>query len=281
MTPESGHALTVEGLSVSYPGRGWRAPRREVVHDVSLSIAAGETVALVGESGSGKSTIGNAVLGMVEPSAGSIRLGGREISRLRGAGRRAIAADLQAVFQNPYGSLNPSLRVGTILAEPLRAGGMPAAEAGRRVRELLTKVGMPADAADRRPSAFSGGQRQRIAVARAVAMEPKVIVCDEPTSALDVSTQATVLALLRELQAELSVAYLFITHDLAIVREFADRTCVLREGCIVEEGNSASVCDHPRDAYTQRLVAAAPVPDPVEQRRRRERWALLGSDAAA
>lgn len=274
-------ALSVEKLSVTYPGRGWRAPRREIVHDVSFSIRAGETLALVGESGSGKSTIGNAVLGLVPSSGGTVRLGGRDITGLSGGRRRQLAPHLQAIFQNPYGSLNPSLTIGNALAEPLRANGVPADQARNRVRDLLERVNLPPDAAQRRPGAFSGGQRQRIAIARAVAMRPRVIVCDEPTSALDVSTQAAVLTLLRELQEDLGVAYLFITHDLAVVREFADRACVLQGGNIVEEGASRDLCDRPVHAYTRRLIAAAPVPDPVLQRQRRDLRRSLADEVSA
>lgn len=277
-TTEAFPALTVENLSVSYAGRGWRSPRVRVVRDVSFSIGVGETVALVGESGSGKSTIGNAVLGLVSPDGGSIRVDGRDVVEMRGTERRAMASDLQAVFQNPYGSLNPSLTVGSTLAEPLRASGVSRAEAHRRVLELLARVNLPNDAAERLPGAFSGGQRQRIAIARAVALQPRLIVCDEPTSALDVTTQAAVLTLLRELQSDLQVSYLFITHDLAVVRDFANRACVLRGGEIVEDGPAEDVCVSPAHPYTRRLLAAAPVPDPILQRERRRAWRALEGD---
>lgn len=275
----SGPALSIENLSVSYRGNGWRARHHRVVHDVSFTIEEGQTLALVGESGSGKSTIGNAVLGLVPVEAGSVRLAGEDITRARPSRRRALATQLQAVFQNPYGSLNPARTIGSALAEPLRASGVSAADAKQRVAELLVRVNLPADAASRRPAAFSGGQRQRIAIARAVAMRPRVIVCDEPTSALDVSTQASVLALLRELQAELDVSLLFITHDLAVVRDFADRACVLQAGRLVEAGTSREICDHPTHPYTQRLIASAPVPDPVVQRVRRAQWRAMTAEA--
>ncbi|WP_353115250.1 ATP-binding cassette domain-containing protein [Microbacterium sp.] len=262
-------ALAVTGLRVEYPGGRRRGPVR-VIDDVGFRIATGETLALVGESGSGKSTIGKAILGLVPAAAGRIELGGRDITAIPVRRRAAFARELQVVFQDPYGSLNPSLRIGDILSEPLEAGGgMPRAEARRVVRDLLSRVGLPADAADRYPGSFSGGQRQRIAIARAVSVDPAVIICDEPTSALDVSTQVQVLELLRELQQNLGVAYLFITHDLALVRGFADRVAVLRGGRIVEEGAAAAVCDAPRDLYTQALMGATPVPDPVRQRERR------------
>ncbi|MGP4047685.1 ABC transporter ATP-binding protein [Streptomyces sp. 2A115] len=264
--------LQLEGLAVRYPSRGFRKPPTTVIEDVSFEIGRGETVALVGESGSGKTTIGRAVLGLTPVSGGRVLLDGRDITHLTGRARRVLSCDLQAIFQNPYGSLNPALPVGRTLAEPLLAGSN---RSGREVRahigELLRRVGLPEDAADRYPAQFSGGQRQRIAIARAVARKPKLIICDEPTSALDVTTQAAALDLLSELQNTLGCAYLFITHDLAVVKEFADRTLVLQHGHIVEEGPSTDVCDRPQHEYTRRLVAAAPVPDPVLQRKRRQR----------
>jgi peptide/nickel transport system ATP-binding protein len=272
--------LTISDLSVEYPGRRFRARPVSVIEGVSFTISRAETVALVGESGSGKTTIGKAILGLAPASAGRIELEGQDITALRGRDRRALAGTLQAVFQNPYGSLNPSLTIGATLAEPFRAAGTPAAEVPGRIAELLQRVGLPEDAARRYPAQFSGGQRQRIAIARAVARRPRLIVCDEPTSALDVTTQATALALLKELQETLGCAYLFITHNLALVREFADRAIVLERGRVVESGTSRQVCDAPRHPYTRRLVAAAPVPDPVVQRERRElRLASVGPTA--
>jgi len=263
--------VSVQNLAVEYrTGRLRRAPVG-VIEDVSFDIAQGETLALVGESGSGKTTIGKAMLGLTPVTAGRILFNGSDITHLRGAGRRALASDIQAVFQNPFGSLNPALTIGRTLTEPLLvAGDLPKAEISSRIGELLWRVGLPGDAASRYPGQFSGGQRQRVAIARAVARRPKLIVCDEPTSALDVTTQASALELLHELQDDLGCAYLFITHDLAVVKEFADRVIVLEKGRIVEEGRSVDVCDHPAHPYTRRLVASAPVPDPLLQRRRRE-----------
>ena len=267
--------LQIDGLAVRYPGRGFRKPPTTVIEEVSFEVGRAETVALVGESGSGKTTIGRAVLGLTPVSGGRVRLDGRDITHLTGRARRLLAPDLQAIFQNPYGSLNPALPVGRTLAEPLLADSSRSpGEVRDDIAELLRRVGLPEDAADRYPAQFSGGQRQRIAIARAVARKPKLIICDEPTSALDVTTQAAALELLSELRSTLGCAYLFITHDLAVVKEFADRTLVLQHGRIVEEGNSVDVCDRPRHEYTRRLVAAAPVPDPDLQRRRREQRSL-------
>lgn len=262
--------LQVERLAVDYRRSRRRASITRVIQDVSFTLAHGQTLALVGESGSGKTTIGKAILGLVPVAAGTITLKGREISSLAPKQRRPLAADLQVIFQNPYGSLNPSLTIGQILAEPLFAAKkMDRSQALARITALLASVRLPADAISRYPGHFSGGQRQRIAIARALAVNPSVVVCDEPTSALDVSTQASVLELLTELQSALGVSYLFITHDLAVVREFADETMVLEQGRIVESGSSVQVCDRPQHPYTRRLVAAAPVPDPILQRERR------------
>ncbi|MGW1675492.1 ABC transporter ATP-binding protein [Streptomyces sp. NPDC002324] len=264
--------LQIDRLAVRYPGRGFRKPPTTVIEEVSFEVGHAETVALVGESGSGKTTIGRAVLGLTPVSGGRVLLDGRDITRLAGRARRLLAPDLQAIFQNPYGSLNPALPVGRTLAEPLLAGSSRSpGEVRADIAALLRRVGLPEDAADRYPAQFSGGQRQRIAIARAVARRPRLIICDEPTSALDVTTQAAALSLLSELQDTLGCAYLFITHDLAVVKEFAARTLVLQHGRIVEEGASVDVCDRPRHAYTRRLVAAAPVPDPDLQRVRRQR----------
>jgi peptide/nickel transport system ATP-binding protein len=271
--------LEVTGLSVEYkvPGRG----RFLAVNDVSFSVTAGETVALVGESGSGKSTIGRAILGLAPISAGSVRFGGEDVAHRGTRERRALARRLQVVFQDPYSSLNPSRTIGESLVEPLRAQGTSRRDAQARIAGLLERVGLPGDAGTRYPSRFSGGQRQRIAIARALALSPELIICDEPTSALDVSTQASVLELLGELQEQLGLAYLFITHDLAVVRHFAQRVLVLRQGTLVEEGTAEQICDRPAEAYTRALVAAAPVPDPVLQAQRRELRRELLADIAS
>ncbi|BCP52364.1 ABC transporter ATP-binding protein [Kaistia sp. 32K] len=247
------------------------------LRNVSISIAPGETLGLVGESGSGKSTLGRAVLGLAQVSSGSIRYLGREISQLGRAGRKQLSREIQVVFQDPYTSLNAMLTVGDILVEPLLVQGISGVEARRRVQELLDQVRLPSDAASRLPREFSGGQRQRIAIARALAINPQLIVCDEPVSALDLSTQARVLDLFIEIQERTGVAYLFITHDLAVVRAISHRVAVMNKGEIVEQGPADLVTSTPRQHYTKRLLAAAPVPDPVAQaERRRERLALEG-----
>ncbi|GEK86417.1 ATP-binding cassette domain-containing protein [Microbacterium aerolatum] len=275
--------LDVNELSVEYPVAGHRRQRFTAVDKVSFSIAQGETLALVGESGSGKSTIGRAILGLAPVAGGRIAFEGGDVTFRSRRDQRRLARDLQVVFQDPYSSLNPAKKIGDILRQPLIAQGhMDDAQARVTIQAMLERVGLPADSATRYPAKFSGGQRQRIAIARALVLRPKLIICDEPTSALDVSTQATMLELLGELQQQLGLAYLFITHDLAVVRHFAQRVLVLRKGALVEQGTPAEVCDTPREQYTKQLVAAAPVPDPIVQRERRElRLAMAGGSELA
>lgn len=261
--------LEVDDLRVQYPGRGFRAKPNEVLHGVSLRIATGETLGVVGESGSGKTTIGRAVLGLAEPSGGSITFKGKDITRAGAAERRRLSRDIQVVFQDPYTSLNPSLSIGDTLSEPLVVQGYKNTDARKRVLTLLDQVGLPADAAERLPREFSGGQRQRVAIARALAPSPKLIVCDEPVSALDLSTQARVMDLFIDIQRATGVAYLFISHDLAVVRHISHRVSVVYRGDIVETGSAAQVTKEPEHPYTQRLLLAAPIADPVEQERRR------------
>jgi len=265
--------LEVKDLVVEYRTGGVGRKPFRAVDTVSITIPEGKTVALVGESGSGKSTIGRAVLGLAPVTQGSIRFQGREISRLRRRQRRGVAKDLQVIFQDPIGSLNPSKTIASTILEPLYAqGALGRGDARSRVAQLLERVNMPADAGSRYPGQFSGGQRQRIAIARALAVNPRLVICDEPTSALDVSTQAKVLELLAEMQRDLGLSYLFISHDLAVVREISDEVVVLRKGRVVEAGVPEQICDAPQEAYTQRLVAAAPVPDPEIQHARRQAW---------
>ncbi|PTL71980.1 peptide ABC transporter ATP-binding protein [Rathayibacter caricis DSM 15933] len=264
-------------LAVSYPGRTALAKPVPVLSGVSIAIEPGRTLGLVGESGSGKTTLGRAILGLAPVTAGSILFEGRDVSHLHRRGRRALAADIQVVFQDPYTSLNPSMTIEQILAEPLWASGTGKAEARRKVRSLLSDVGLPADSADRLPREFSGGQRQRIAIARALALQPKLIVCDEPVSALDLTTQARVLDLFIDIQASTGVSYLFVTHDLAVVRYIAHEVAVMQGGTIVEQGDAAAVTEHPRHPYTQQLLLAAPIPDPAAQRERRAQRQQLAS----
>jgi ABC-type oligopeptide transport system ATPase subunit len=260
--------LDVHGLRVDY-GSGRR--RTTAVDGVDLDVGAGETLALVGESGSGKSTIGNAVLGLVSVTAGTVTFDGEDIGKATARRRRALTQDIQAVFQDPYGSLNSMRTIRQTLVEPLIAHRRADATSARsQVEAALDSVGLDPDVADRYPAEFSGGQRQRIAVARALMLRPRLIVCDEPTSALDLSVQAQVLNLLKGLQRDLGVSYLFITHDLAIIRHVAQRVAVLHQGRVVETGPVERVCDEPEHPYTRALLAAAPVPDPEVQRGRRE-----------
>lgn len=258
--------LDVAGLSVSY-GRGRSA--KEVLSNVDMYIGAGETLGLVGESGSGKTTLGRAVLGLAPVSAGRITFLGEDITHATPRTRRRIAPQLQVVFQDPYKSLNPAMTIRDILTEPLIAQGMPSKQARSHVRELLDRVAMPTDALDRYSREFSGGQRQRVAIARALALNPKLVVCDEPVSALDLTTQLRVLDLLFEIQEHSGLSYLFISHDLAVVRHISHRVAVMSKGEIVETGRAAQVTQAPRHPYTQRLWAANLVADPVAQAERR------------
>ncbi|WP_413805153.1 ABC transporter ATP-binding protein [Streptomyces sp. OE57] len=280
MNTTPAHVLEVDRLVVEYAARGRRAQPFRALHEVSLDIRPGETVGLVGESGSGKTTLGRAVLGLAPVAEGEIRYADRVISRLSARERRALSAEIQVVFQDPYTSLNPAMTVGDILTEPLLVSGTARASAEERVRGLLDQVRLPADAAHRLPREFSGGQRQRVAIARALCREPRLIVCDEPVSALDLSTQARVLELFVEIQERTGVAYLFITHDLSVVRCVSHRVAVMHRGRIVESGEATAVTGDPRDPYTRRLMLAAPVPDPERQRERRERRRSLMAGAA-
>ncbi|MFS0735062.1 dipeptide/oligopeptide/nickel ABC transporter ATP-binding protein [Microbacterium sp. 1P10UB] len=261
--------LTVSDLTVTYPGRGWRKPAFTALHEVSLDVRAGETVGLVGESGSGKSTLGRAILGLAPVSGGSISYDGRDIAHVSQRVRRELARDIQVVFQDPLSSLSPSLTVGESLAEPLRVRRVSRSEADDRIREALDLVHLPADAVRRLPREFSGGQRQRIAIARALVLEPRLIVCDEPVSALDLTTQARVLDLFLDVQERTGVAYLFISHDLSVVRVMSHRVAVMRHGRIVEAGDAHAVTTSPTNPYTRQLLLAAPVADPAAQARRR------------
>jgi len=273
--------LRVDDVVVEYKVKGARDPFR-ALRGVSVHIEPGETLGLVGESGSGKTTLGRAILGLAPIGAGTVTLSGRDITRLTTRERRALSSDLQVVFQDPYSSLNPSMTVGDILSEPLRVAGMARRAASDRIRALLDEVKLPVDSVDRFPREFSGGQRQRIAIARALALEPKLIVCDEPVSALDLSTQKRVLDLFIDIQERTGVAYLFITHDLSVVRHVSHRVAVMYRGEIVEQGDAEQLTSHPSHPYTQRLFLAAPVAAPAQQAKRRaERERLLREQAEA
>ncbi|HEY0248085.1 MAG TPA: ABC transporter ATP-binding protein [Gryllotalpicola sp.] len=262
--------VQASGVSVSF-GRG--AGAVHALKDVGLDVAAGETVGLVGESGSGKSTIARVVLGLIPPDAGSVRVFGEDVARVRGARRQRLRSGIGVVLQDPVASLDARMTVADCIAEPLRvhARGIGRAERRRRVAEVLESVRLSSRLADRAPRELSGGQRQRVSLARALVLGPRLLVADEPTSALDVSVQRTVLEVITELQHELGFACLFVSHDLAVVQEFAQRVVVMRGGEVVETGATAVTLSHPETDYTRRLLAAVPIPDPVEQRARRQR----------
>lgn len=234
------------------------------VDGVSLTIDRGETLALVGESGSGKSTLGRAILRLEAPTAGTVRLDGEDLSNVDGRRLRQLRRRMQVIFQDPAASLNPRRSVGDSIAEGLAIQDIvPARERGARVAALMREVGLDPGLADRRPHQFSGGQLQRIVIARALAVNPELIVCDEPVSSLDVSIRAQVLNLLRELRERRTLSYLFISHDLAVVRQVADRVAVMYLGTIVESGPASVVISAPRHPYTRALVSAVPTPDPA------------------
>jgi ABC-type oligopeptide transport system ATPase subunit len=243
----------------------------KAVDDVSFEIYPGKTLGLVGESGSGKSTTGYCVLELLKPTEGSVRFLGEELTTMKKEDLRRMRREMQIVFQDPYASLNPRMTVGNIVAEPLLVHKVgDRARRRKTVEELLEVVGFNPDFVNRYPHEFSGGQRQRIGIARALALNPRLIVCDEPVSALDVSIQAQILNLLKDLQAEFGLAYLFVAHDLAVVRAMSDDIAVMNKGQIVEAGPSEEIYANPKDEYTKALLAAVPVPDPHRMRERKE-----------
>ncbi len=266
--------LEVRNLKVHFPVKhGLFSRVREhvkAVDDVSLAIAPGETLGLVGESGCGKTTLGRAIIRLLEPTAGSVWLDGEDIAGLSSGELRARRRKLQMIFQDPYGSLNPRMTVGQIIGEAIdihKLADSPAARQ-KRIDELLRGVGLDPSHSQRYPHEFSGGQRQRIGIARALAVEPKLIVCDEPVSALDVSVQAQIINLLRDLQAAKGLAYLFIAHDLAVVEHISRRVMVMYLGRVVELADSRTICREPAHPYTQALISAVPVVDPDSKRQR-------------
>jgi ABC-type oligopeptide transport system ATPase subunit len=278
---QDGALLTVTDLQKHFPVRKGLIVERTVGHvkavdGVSFSIPAGKTLGLVGESGSGKSTTGYCILQLIKPTAGSIRFDGRELTQLGGEQLRKVRQDMQIVFQDPYSSLDPRMTVGNIVSEPLEVHGMGTRKSRREtVRRLLEVVGFNPNFTNRYPHEFSGGQRQRIGIARALALSPKLIVCDEPVSALDVSIQAQILNLLKDLQRDFGLTYLFISHDLAVVRTMSDEIAVMNSGKLVEVGPAEQVYASPKDEYTKALFTAVPVPDPRRQRERKAERARL------
>ncbi len=273
--------LSVSDLQKWFPVRKGFLIERTVDHvkavdGVSFDIAAGETLGLVGESGSGKSTTGFCVLQLLRPTGGSVRFMGRELTTMSHSDLREMRKEMQIVFQDPYSSLNPRMTVGNIVGEPMLVHGQGTRRAREAsVRDLLATVGFNPDFTNRYPHEFSGGQRQRIGIARALALNPRLIVCDEPVSALDVSIQAQILNLFKDLQRDLGLTYLFVAHDLAVVRTMSDRIAVMNKGKLVEIGKAEDVYTNPQDEYTKALLAAVPVPDPRRMReRKRERRKL-------
>ncbi len=268
-------ALEARGVSMSYPVRAGLLQRRvasiPAVVDASFSVRAGQTIGVVGESGCGKSTLARTLVGLLRPTAGSIRLHGTDISGLPEKELRPLRRQIQMVFQDPFGSLNPRMTVGEILAEPYRAHRVASAKAAvPRVQELLEVVGLAPEHISRYPHEFSGGQRQRIGIARALALEPSVVVLDEPVSALDVSVKADIVTLLDSLRSQRSLAYVFIAHDLAIVSHIADDVAVMYLGRIVEVGPKHTIYRRPRHPYTEALLGAVPVANPSLERQRKK-----------
>jgi peptide/nickel transport system ATP-binding protein len=274
MSSADGNLVELENLKVYFPIKSGVVLDRHVgdiraVDDVSLTIRRGETLGLVGESGCGKSTVGRTILRLYEPTEGRIIFDGQDISKLREKELRPLRRRMQMVFQDPFASLNPRHSVGRIVGEPLRTHGLASRrEAAARVRDLLQTVGLPPDAAGRYPHEFSGGQRQRIGLARAIALNPDLVVADEPVSALDVSIQAQIINLLEQLQGEFDLTYLFIAHDLAVVRHISDRIAVMYLGWIVEVSSAVELYENPLHPYTISLLSAVPIPDPVVEKRR-------------
>jgi len=263
--------LSVSDLRIHFPvpGRAHRESVLKAVDGVSFQIGRGRTLALVGESGCGKSTTGYGILGLAPITSGRVTYEGQDIGTLPEAERRALLSrEMQIVFQDPAAALNPKMTIADSICEPMRIRRLPSAEIQRRLRRVMDLVGLSTIQAQRLPSQISGGQRQRVVIARALALDPKLIVCDEPVSALDVSIRSQVLNILMDLQAELGLSYLFISHDLSVVRHIADEVVVMYLGQVMEQGATDALFDAPRHPYTEALLSAIPLPDPVAQRAR-------------
>jgi len=263
--------LAVENLAVDFRRRRGRRGRDtfRAVEGVGFRISPGRTLGLVGESGSGKSTIGRAVVGLVPVAEGRITFEGRDITHLSRRERRPLARDIQVVFQDPFSSLNPAMPIEDILVEPLRVQGVPRPAARKRIAELLDAVALPADAGQRRPREFSGGERQRVAIARSLATNPRLVICDEPVSGLDLKTQSRILDLFIDLQERTGTAYLFVSHDLGVIRHVSHDVVALLHGRVVEYGPARQVAREPTHEYVKRLFISAPVADPDAQQARR------------
>jgi oligopeptide transport system ATP-binding protein len=281
---QNGSLLAVRDLHKHFPIRKGTLIERTVgqvkaVDGVTFDIAEGETLGLVGESGSGKSTTGYCVIQLLKPTSGSVVFMGKELTDIGREDLRRMRREMQIVFQDPYSSLDPRMTVGGIVSEPLEVHGIGTRRSRTEtVRKLLDIVGFNPNFTNRYPHEFSGGQRQRIGIARALALNPKLIVCDEPVSALDVSIQAQILNLLKDLQRDFGLTYLFISHDLAVVRTMSDRIAVMNQGKLVEIGDADQIYNEPKDEYTNALFTAVPVPDPRRQRERKAARARLKLD---
>jgi oligopeptide transport system ATP-binding protein len=266
--------LEVKGLKTWFPIRRGILQRTvghvKAVDEVSFFVRRGETLGLVGESGCGKTTVGRTLLRLIPNSGGDVRFDGKDVFGANAVDMRRLRREMQIIFQDPGGSLNPRMRVGSIIGEPLEVHGLTqsADETRAKVEELLVKCGLWKQAADRYPHEFSGGQRQRIGIARALSLNPRLIVCDEPTSALDVSIQSQILNLLGDLQDEMGLSYLFISHDMAVIHHICDRIAVMYNGKIVEEGSRDEIINRPKHEYTQALLSAVPEADPRRKRTR-------------
>ncbi|MBL1217065.1 MAG: ABC transporter ATP-binding protein [Planctomycetes bacterium] len=277
--------LRVENLKTYFPIKAGLLQRTvgwvKAVDDVSFEIRDGETIGLVGESGCGKTTVGRTILRLIDPTAGQVYYRGRNVFDLSGSEMQKLRREMQIIFQDPGGSLNPRMRISRIIGEPLQVHGLVRGnELRSRVEELLERCGMPKSTADRYPHEFSGGQRQRIGIARALALEPKLIICDEPTSALDVSIQSQILNLLKDLQDEFGLSYLFISHDMAVIQHVCERIAVMYRGKIVEESDAEAIYRNPQHAYTKSLLSAVPEPKP-RQKKRRVQYTPEGESAVA